>query len=390
MLRKPRNILYIGRFGLPDTAAGLRVFNNAKILASLGCKVHCLCARYNEQQRVDVEDVEYHFVYRTSSGCLSSLGNVFELIFAGRMFQEVKRTVEAHSIDTIILYNELFALTCRLVGWCRRHDIRLVSDVTEWYEQPDASAQIIDKVIPYLTDKRIRLLDAKVHNIIAISPYLSGYYRAKGCNVMFMPPVFDAKLMAAAPMSGSKPKAVLRLVYTGAPGANNKDVIEPLLRAVSRVNGDGVKVEFHIVGLAERDLGRYVEFDDFAQRGILAYGRVAHERVLDIVRSADFGVLLRRPLRYAKAGFSTKLAETMMLGVPMLCNRVGGAEMLLEDRIDGYLVDTADESALIAALEQLCGMPNEALCEMKQAARRKAMELFSLQNYVESMRQFLQ
>ena len=390
MLRKPRNILYIGRFGLPDTAAGLRVFNNAKILASLGCKVHCLCARYNEQQRVDVEDVEYHFVYRTSSGRLSSLGNVFELIFAGRMFQEVKRTVEAHSIDTIILYNDLFVLTYRLIGWCRRHNIRLVADVTEWYERADSSAKRLDRVVPYLTDKRIRLLDAKVHNIIAISPYLSDYYRAKGCNVMFMPPVFDAALMNEASVSSVEPKTALRLVYAGAPGVNNKDIIESLLRAVSRVNSDGVKIEFHVVGLAERDLGRYVEFDDFAQRGIFAYGRVAHEQVLDIVRSADFGVLLRRPLRYAKAGFSTKLAETMMLGVPMLCNRVGGAEMLLEDRVDGYLIDTADESALIAALEQLCGMSNEALCEMKQAARRKAMGLFSLQNYVESMRQFLQ
>lgn len=390
MQHRPQNILYIGRFGLPDTAAGLRVFNNAKIFRELGCNVRCLCTRYNEQKRVEVEGVEYHFVGKTSQGRLSSLGNAFEHLCATEMFREVRRAVKDYSIDTIVLYNDLFALTYRLVGWCRRHNIRLVADVTEWYESLDASAKWLDRAIPYLTDKRIRLLDAKVHNIIAISPYLTDYYRAKGCNVLFMPPVFDVELMDAAPTSSGEPKRVLRLAYAGAPGTNNKDIIEPLLRAVSRVNSDGVKVECHLVGLTEQDLGGYVEFGDFVQRGIVAYGRVARERVLDIVRNADFGVLLRRPLRYAKAGFSTKFAETMMLGVPMLCNRVGGAEVLLEDRVDGYLVDTADEATLVAALEQLCDTPDVTLCEMKQAARRKAMELFSLQNYVELMRQFLQ
>lgn len=384
------HILYVGRFGLPETAAGIRVFNNIKILNEIGCIVHCLCLVNHKQKEINISDnICYHFDSTNPNRCIDKIYNVIELFSASKALKQVKAYIKKYSIDTVILYNDLFLLSWRLLKWAKKNNIKLVADVTEWYEQPIKKENLINRAIPYLTDKRIKFIDSKIKNIIAISPYLVDYYQQKQCNVLFLPPVFDVKhksFKSEVLNAGYDNK--LRFVYAGSIG--NKDILAPFISAICNVNKCAARTEFHIIGISESELECYGDVDTLKQLGVHAYGRLSHQQTLEIVGRSDFSVLLRRPLRYAQAGFSTKFAESMSLGVPMLCNRVGGAEKIIEDRVDGVLLDSVKVEDLSLLIEELCEMPSSSIQKMKQVAYSKANKVFDYRNYIEQMRTFLE
>lgn len=95
------------------------------------------------------------------------------------------------------------------------------------------------------------------------------------------------------------------LVYAGAPA--QKDLILPYLIAIKDINNDQVKVVADIVGVTKEQVKTLLQIDDPEKIGIIAYGRVPHEECVKVIEKADFSILFRENLRYAKAGFSTKL-----------------------------------------------------------------------------------
>jgi len=119
------------------------------------------------------------------------------------------------------------------------------------------------------------------------------------------------------------------------------------------------------------------------------HGRLPHESVIAMLREADFGILFRQPELYARAGFSTKFAECMSNGVPMLCNAVGGADLVLSPGIDGLVVPDLEPASLVAGIKAACDMDDDALLAMKRAALLKAKQLFQPESYMEDLSDFL-
>lgn len=98
--------------------------------------------------------------------------------------------------DVIILYNDPYFLTKKMLDWKKKENFSLVSDVTEWYEHRHGkNYKITERIIPFLIDKRITCLDQKVNNIICVSPYLNRFYKQKRCSLLYLPPVFDMEYL---------------------------------------------------------------------------------------------------------------------------------------------------------------------------------------------------
>ena len=88
------------------------------------------------------------------------------------------------------------------------------------------------------------------------------------------------------------------------------------------------------------------------QNMIRCMGRVPRPVVLQTLQETDFTVLIRdASLRYAKAGFPTKVVESLMSGTPVICN--------LSSDLDEYLVDGENEERPVieASLKNADGDP---------------------------------
>lgn len=389
-----KKVLYIGRIGLPDDAPSIRVYNNSCILHKLGYKVDILCLKRNDTDSTysSYSDwLRYFFVSPPNTrkpSFLKKIGNLFEPIFNIKAKSQVKHQIQISNPSIVITYNDLLFSSVFLKRYCRRKGIKLISDVTEWYEKRPLQKNIANYLVPVLTDYRIRYIDRGIGNIIAISPYLKDYYLSQNCNVLFLPPVFEIIPPKNIEKHHYYKEHVINFIYAGSPG--NKDILLPFIESVVKINSNGLKIRLDIFGITESYLSSFSGFaENPNEYGVIFHGKVKHSEIIPYLERADFGVLLRHELRYAKAGFSTKFAECMLYGVAMFANKVGGAESIIENKKDGIIIDDAAVPTIIDQLTKIYDMSEKDLLQLRKNAATKAAELFVSTNYDDKFLNFL-
>ena len=368
------NILYIGWFGLPETAAGIRVFQIAKLLRESGNSVAFLCLSQlglKENQEVQYDGFKYirkpQFESRVKNGV-----NIFCGVYDLKVIKEI---IEIEKPDTVIVYNDKERLTSQIISFCHKRGISVGADVTEWYEI--SRSRKWNRIAANNVDYRIRKMDKDLDYILSISPYFTAYYKSIGCkNVIEIPPIMDCIETAINPTV----RRVRHVVYAGSPA--QKDLILPFLDAVAKRNEKQVDIIADIVGVSNEQVMALMRISDPEQKGIIAYGRIPHEKCIEIVKMADFSVLLRENLRYAKAGFSTKLSESLSLGVPVLCNSVGGADEIIQDGQNGIKVEGSDTNTIIAAIDRIISLSDGEIDDLKRSALNTGKHLFDGSAYV--------
>ncbi|MBE6681301.1 MAG: glycosyltransferase family 4 protein [Ruminococcaceae bacterium] len=394
-----RNILYISRAGLPISAAGLRIFNIGTILENLGFDVHYLANRRITNKELDstyekldskdstfLDNSEHHFridnkIYsylpKQKNGKIASIKEMLELVSSQKAYKRVVSYCEKEKPYAVFLYNESYELTKKLIGYCKKNNIKLFADVTEWYEM-DKNKNFAEKFVVHSTEKRITKLDHTLDGIIAISNYFEDYYKSKGANVVRIPPLMEIeKDLEIEKHEYYEDKSVLNFVYAGSPGG--KDILIPFVKALQTVNKDGIKARLDVVGIDEKYFDRFEDVDkNLKETGVVAHGRLSHEETLNVVKRADFGILFRHNKRYAKAGFSTKLAECMSVGVPMMCNKIGGSDLCIEHMLNGVLTETTRVDELVNVIETLMKMSKKELLDIKNNAYKYGLESFDI------------
>ena len=108
--------------------------------------------------------------------------------------------------------------------------------------------------------------------------------------------------------------------------------------------------------------------------------------VLFLGSRQDVPQILRRSDAYVSSsrteGMSNALLEGLASGLPMVATRVGGAEDIVDDRVNGFLVRDGDAEALASALGELVQNAPKRRA-MGEASRRVALERFSLDAIVD-------
>lgn len=371
-------VIYIGRFGYPTSAAGIRVSEIADQLILDGFDVEMICCTSQPTDNVpdDACGKKYVFVYKKHGNKLRVISQLMEIIFGFKAYKRIKTEIKKEKPSTVVLYNDAFMLTKRLIPYCRKRGIRIVGDVTEWYEIPNLK-NANEWIIPFLTDKRIRRLDCNLDSVISISPYLRNYYQGIDVETAFVPPLVKLKDMCRP----NETSEIIRLVYAGSPG--EKDILLPVLKAVACANKFSIRIRLDIYG----DI--HDEMSGVENSGIRFLGRVKHETIIEALKYADFSILIRRNMRYSKAGFSTKLVECMSHGVAMICNSVGGADTMISDGIDGIIIGDISEESLLNVMNILLSMGAENVFRMRMNAYEKARRLFAAEQYGKTLRRLI-
>ena len=305
-------------------------------------------------------------------------------------YNEIIRALKFISPDIIILY-ELNSIVVeeRIRAYCEKHNIRLIIEVTEWMEVENRK-EIATRGIVWQKDIQKRYIDKRCGNIIAISEFLYEHYRNQGCNVIRLPPLvydFADKDQVFRDRDAVKLRQV-KLVFAGT--TDFKDYLEPMLKAIRKINNNEIKIIFDVVGPSPDAIESMLECSSPTQYGINCYGHLSHENTLSIVREADFSVLMRENKRYAKAGVSTKFVEAMSLAVPSICTAVGGTDAFVTDGVDGVLIKDNSVHEVLDKLVQITNMDSSKILQMKLNALNTAKQVFSEGQYYNVAKCFLE
>lgn len=388
-----KKILYVGQIAIEGSASCTHVRNRARFFSNIGYKVYGL-SEYPKNECDKAKDTDFlKYIYMKpfrGKGKIRGAGWIADQFLGIHTYNEIIKTLKVISPDIIILY-ELNSIVVeeRIRAYCERHNIRLIIEVTEWMEVENRK-EIATRGIVWQKDIQKRYIDKRCGNIIAISEFLYEHYRNQGCNVIKLPPLvydFADKDQIFRDRDVVKLHQV-KLVFAGT--TDFKDYLEPMLKAIRKINDNEIKIIFDVVGPSPDAIERMLECSTPTQYGINCYGRLSHENTLSIVRKADFSVLMRENKRYAKAGVSTKFVEAMSLAVPSICTAVGGTDVFVSDGVDGFLIKDNSVHEVLDKLMQIVNMDSSKILQMKLNALNTAKQVFSEGQYYNVAKCFLE
>lgn len=386
MINEQKYILYIGGFELPDkNAAAQRVIANAKILTELDYKVILIGTDKTIDNSTPFLEtkMEYEgFIYYS----VNYPKTIFEWISHLTTIKSIHQ-FDDQSISHIIAYNYPGLSLVRLQKYCKKKNILLLADCTEWYE---AKGNFVFSLIKGLDVYiRMKIVQPKLDGLIVISDYLYDYYKTKVKNIVNIPPLVDVSMEKWKGLDHRIDKNLVNLVYAGSPGGQ-KDRLDKVVSALEKLREQGtVNFFFNIIGLTLEDYTKIYgtgslphSFEAF----IGFKGKLPHLIVLKEVAKSSYQIFLRDNNLTNTAGFPTKFVEAISAGTPVLANSSSNISEYLIAGKTGFLLNSNSEVNLVRDLDVAINKGEDVISGMKSYCAESAM--FDYRRYLETFRLF--
>lgn len=296
----------------------------------------------------------------------------------------LKKILHSYQPDAILMDNMGVVMTLKLKYFTRKHDIVLLHDSVEWFSPEQFKHRRLSR--GYINNSILNrfLLDKKC-KVIAISLYLYEYFTRKNIPSVRIPIVISETDLCKEKLT-SDDKVVF--TYAGQPG--KKDYLHIMLGAFALLPQDARnKVLFNIVGCTKQQMiesGIEESLLDQLQPCLAIHGRVSRDNVLQILKTTDFTILMRSPeQRYAKAGFPTKVVESLSRSTPVICNLTSDLGMYLTDGENAFIVDECSEVSLKKQLMRAINMPKAEREKMYRQSIDTAIEYFDSKKYLDQL-----
>lgn len=374
------NILFLTVCNYPDgDANAVRQNAFAKILHEFGHKITVLSLNQSENSNdfQTYEGISYKSIKGRYFECKSQLATYFA--------NEIKP--DLIFLNTIPLPAFIYAKE-----YAVKNNIRLFHDAVEWhsinqYSIFDLHGLICGWYRNWIINTIV--LDEKF-KVIAISNYLYSYFKNKYIDTIKIPVIMDMSKIEYS-IGIRKSREILSVTYAGSP--KSKDYLDKIILGINMLSDDERnRIEFNIFGITEEELadisGKTVI--QLKRSGcVIAHGKVSREVVLEKLKETDFTILIRHSkARYAKAGFPTKVVESLATGTPVILNLTSDLAEYLNDGYDSLVVASESPEDIVCTLRRALNLPLDELVRMRLYARKTAEDNFDLCNYFNCIRDF--
>ncbi len=373
-------IIYIGGFRFPDgNAAAKLALNYARIFTALDYRVVFVGADDDSDTSVNVrkrtvQDYDVWTFERAHN-------------FRGRLrrffgIQNILSVVSAYDdIKIIICYNFRSVPFLRVIAYCRKNGIKVISNTTEWYGKTGRNV-VFDFFRNIDTILRMYVANRHVDGLIVTSSFLRDFYGS--ANVVVVPSLSESfSSKNAVEPKGNREK--VHLVYAGNPFCGDrrikersiiKDRLDKIISYLYKVFIEGYDFQFHIYGVTREQYLRALPEDQYmldALKGVYFHGFVKGDAVYSAILNADFTVLVRDVNRVTLAGFPTKIAESINLGIPVLTTKIGDMDKYVTENKTGFFFDTDDDDYNISVLRRVLAMDYDEIDAMKRYCRESTV-----------------
>lgn len=382
-----RKILYVGNFGLPNSnAAGKRVYANSLLLSKCGFDVLMIGTEPL------TEGKEFQITNRISYMSFPDYGKKTGI----KYFRWLKLTIEKTKgkPKMIVRYGSpgLALFDWYLYKYASKENIIIVTDVVDWLQ--------VDSTKPFfrLLKGIDTFLEKAIFNkfgdgLIAISSYLYNYYDKSYKYKIIIPPLvghYEKK---------SVQNKIPQIVYAGIPFRKGqqvrdtrviKDRLDVIVKSFCALAAKGIVYNLHIIGISKEEyLIAFPEHKGLLEgvKEIKFHGKLTMQKTHQMILEMDYSILLREKSRATKAGFPTKIVESMSLGVPVITTNTGDLAKYISSGVNGYIVDMEDLEKLNAQIMTIISTDNELIDQMKQ--RIVDEKMFLVDNYEEQVKKFV-
>lgn len=379
-MKEPR-VLIISGCKYPNGDAGsVRIHSLAKLFALCGMKIDVIGKGYSTDQDGEVDDVVTYFSFRDDSkSCIAKLVNYFGYKRKLKSFLNIKGSTYTHFVIVDIPFDALNLA----IQYAKDNNIVLIHDSLEWYSPSEFRLGCLDYRYIHrdLLNKHMINRDFM---IIAISRYLQNYFYNKGCKTIRIPAILEPCEGCLTKSFGSK----TIITYAGLPEKKDKlkDIVEAFISLPVEIKAS---MELRIIGVSFDKFQRmYKQLslrDQSNLECIKFYGRIARNEVLELLRETHFTILYRDANeRYAKAGFPTKVPESLSQCIPVITNISSDLGEYLVHGENSIIINQCNNS-IREAFTYVSNLSNNAYGHMRRNAKKTFDTYFDYRVYKKSV-----
>lgn len=377
-------ILSYNRFPNGDAGA-IRQELFAKMLNSLGYNTLIIAmgksTRYEQRQ---YKGINYISLRSEKVNMVARLCNYFGYA------KKLKRKLEKIEHQDIILIVDLPMNAVKVINhYVKATGAIIIHDSVEWYSPEEFTMRNFQP--EYILNNHLNKNLHKMHwKVIAISSYLFEYFSQKDVPTICIPVIMDTSSIDSIKYRDNS-KTVI--VYAGSPG--KKDCFDDIITAILQLSEEERRrLEFRIIGITGDQLRSLIRIksDDWLklENCINPIGRISRQQVIKNLHEADFTILIRKSeLRYAKAGFPTKVPESLATGTPVICNLSSDLGMYLKDGENAIILDSRNINDVVTALRRAINMATQDKQKMSEEARKTAERSFDYKLYIDKLREII-
>lgn len=360
-------IIYIGGFEMPDkNAAAHYVLNNARIFRELNYDVVFLGIdqdmKWGEQRTEKLQEGFLSLPQPYPKNAKQWMSYLTD-------FKHIRYAIEnQQNVKYVIAYNLHAVPLNKLISYCKKRHIKVISNLTEWYEnkfsfRPIEFVKWLDTIVT------MKWIQRKSDGIIAVSNLLANYYKKFVSNIIIIPPLIDINEDVWKYSQPHYTSDVVEFVYAGGiEKGGKKDKLTPLIKIFHRHKDK--KFKFSIVGLTkERLLSEYPEMENLINQlgeKIQFYGRVSHAESINHLKSADFTLFIRDKTRKNDAGFPTKFVEGWTSGINIIGSNVSNIKDYFPKEGNSILLEDNEEETIDSAISFALALTPENLAKSRR------------------------
>lgn len=273
--------------------------------------------------------------------------------------------------------------------YSNKYDTIIVHDSVEWYSADEFRLGVLSP--EYIKkDYKNRYFFNNDWKIIAISSYLEKHFKAKGIETLRIPAILE---VGAYPQKRNTMNKTV-IVYAGLPG--RKDCFDKILEALALLDVSELsRLQLRIIGISLETLKKRIPMSEDKWKKlnnvIKCYGRVPRDKVIENLLEADFTILMRRAeKRYAKAGFSTKVPESLAFATPVICNYSSDLDRYLHNMENSIIVKENSVESIKEAINIAINLSVSEKEMMSKMAYETAKNYFDIHEYEELLNRFLE
>lgn len=306
------------------------------------------------------------------------------LKFPFKLASIIKNEIKKNNISHIIAGQLPVVALLMVKKICKHNNIKLIYDVVEWYSVSQFKLKFLapQYIENYFINTKI--ID-KSTSTISISEYLKNYFGSKGIRTVRIPIFFEQP----ASLPSSSKFAKINISYAGSPG--KKDFLWIVLKGMENLRDSYKKnLVFHIMGCSDSEIGALckkfnIQFDKIKDI-VKIYGRIPHDEVIKIIRKSHFTILLRdAKKRYSKAGFPSKVIESISNGIPPIMNLSSDLGLYFKDNENFIEVKDFSVVQLQNAIEKALDLSAAHYEGMAQNTFALAIQEFSISANLEKV-----
>lgn len=270
--------------------------------------------------------------------------------------------------DAVIVYPGLGAMNA-VVPVAAEQGIPVIADIADWYDWHHVPRKSTPQWV--LNEIAVRRSGPRAQGCITVSEYLAGNFADRGAATVVVPAVFER---TPATESAWVADSLCHLAYVGEVAPKDRLAVRHLIQVAAQVDPLGEHIKVHIVGGNLDAIRSVMPRGAAIPESVVIHGRLSRQQALDTLASCNFSVVQRDPWpRYAKAGFPSKVAESLLVGTPVLANL---SSDLAEHLTDG-------ENAIVLAGDGLADMRagvmrarHEGVCSSREQIASQARERY--------------